>query len=299
MPESNLRMSSSNIAAMPQVPDYAPDRSAAPYGSRTSLLNNQDAPITSRYLQNSASSSNLLGMGSVSDGRQNFPLQRVVTADKPLNNNNLSRAQKTLSMHGIPTMPVPAPPPPNRSSMGGSSSSNWWCAPFGNNTGAEPDYLSNRPAEPDYLATRIPAALPTQWSVPAPKVCPIQDDEDGHLSYKLGDIIENETQRYKILATLGEGTFGKVVKVKELNTDQVLALKIIKNVDKYRESVKASSIFTCCSPSSAAILNTATLSSMLFLSSGSIFSNTSFNSVADTVPVSFLSAFLTMVSTKY
>ena len=29
----------------------------------------------------------------------------------------------------------------------------------------------------------------------APKVCPIQDDEDGHLSYKLGDIIENETHR--------------------------------------------------------------------------------------------------------
>ena len=27
------------------------------------------------------------------------------------------------------------------------------------------------------------------------QVCPIQDDEDGHLSYKLGDIIENETQR--------------------------------------------------------------------------------------------------------
>ena len=42
----------------------------------------------------------------------------------------------------------------------------------------------------------------------------------------------------KILATLGEGTFGKVVKVKELNTDQVLALKIIKNVDKYREAAK-------------------------------------------------------------
>jgi len=40
------------------------------------------------------------------------------------------------------------------------------------------------------------------------------------------------------LATLGEGTFGKVVKVKELNTDQVLALKIIKNVDKYREAAK-------------------------------------------------------------
>ena len=171
LPESNLRMSSSNIAAMPQVPDYAPDRSAAPYGSRTSLLGMQDAPITSRYLQNSASSSNLLGMGSIADGRQNFPLQRVVTADKPLAGNNLTRAQKTLSMHGIPSMGVQGPPPPNRSSMGGSSSSsNWWCAPFGNNTGAEPDYLNNRPPEPDYLSTRLPTALPTQWSVPAPKV---------------------------------------------------------------------------------------------------------------------------------
>ena len=29
------------------------------------------------------------------------------------------------------------------------------------------------------------------------QVCPIQDDEDGHLSYKLGDIIENDQQRCK------------------------------------------------------------------------------------------------------
>jgi hypothetical protein len=169
LPESNLRMSSSNIAAMPQVPDYAPDRSAAPYGSRTSLLGMQDAaPTTSRYLQNSVSSSNLLGMGSIADSRQqNFnPLQRVVTADKPLATNNLTRAQKTLSMHGIPTMAAPAPPPPNRSSMGGSSTnSNWWCAPFGSSTGAEPDYLSNRPAEPDYLSPRLPAPLPTHSGV--------------------------------------------------------------------------------------------------------------------------------------
>merc|ERR1719348_322298 len=78
---------------------------------------------------------------------------------------------------------------------------------------------------------------PVQYCTPV-AVCPISDDDDGHLSYKLGDIIENETHKYKILATLGEGTFGKVVKVKELNTDQVLALKIIKNVDKYREAAK-------------------------------------------------------------
>lgn len=249
-PDSSIRMSSSRVAGVPAVtmPDYSPnsymplERSTGAYGSRTSLLNMQDTPLTARYLQGSASSSNLshMGMGSVSDlpNPRSFPLQRVVTADKPLATNNLSRAQKTLSMHGIPSMNVP--PPPNRSSMGSSSTSNWWCAPFSNNTGAEPEYLAPRPGEQDYLSSGrggLPS-LPQQWSVPSPKVCPILDDEDGHLSYKLGDIIENENQRYKILATLGEGTFGKVVKVKELNTDQVLALKIIKNVDKYREAAK-------------------------------------------------------------
>ena len=69
-------------------------------------------------------------------------------------------------------------------------------------------------------------------------MAPINDDGDGHLAYKLGDIIEHDSQRceffpdperyqiydfffqfsVKILATLGEGTFGKVVKVKELNS---------------------------------------------------------------------------------
>nr|CAD7595541.1 unnamed protein product [Timema genevievae] len=43
---------------------------------------------------------------------------------------------------------------------------------------------------------------------------------------------------YKILATLGEGTFGKVVKVKDMDMDRVMALKIIKNVEKYREAAK-------------------------------------------------------------
>merc|ERR1719369_971179 len=118
------------------MPDYTAnsymplDRSSGAYGSRNSLLNIQDAPITTRYLQSSASSSNLshMGMGSVSDlpNPRSFPLQRVVTGDKPLATNNLSRAQKTLSMHGMPSMNVP--PPPNRSSIGSSGNSNWWCA---------------------------------------------------------------------------------------------------------------------------------------------------------------------------
>ncbi|XP_018010753.1 uncharacterized protein LOC108668115 isoform X3 [Hyalella azteca] len=63
----------------------------------------------------------------------------------------------------------------------------------------------------------------------------VEDDEDGHLIYRNGDILQD---RYKILATLGEGTFGKVVKVRDLTCDQIVALKIIKNVEKYREAAK-------------------------------------------------------------
>uniref|UniRef100_A0A6E8UZ35 Protein kinase domain-containing protein n=1 Tax=Anopheles coluzzii TaxID=1518534 RepID=A0A6E8UZ35_ANOCL len=63
----------------------------------------------------------------------------------------------------------------------------------------------------------------------------IRDDADGHLIYQIGDILHN---RYKILATLGEGTFGRVVKVKDLERNHVMALKIIKNVEKYRDAAE-------------------------------------------------------------
>lgn len=43
----------------------------------------------------------------------------------------------------------------------------------------------------------------------------MKDDADGHLIYHAGDLIQS---RYKILATLGEGTFGRVVKVKDNDT---------------------------------------------------------------------------------
>lgn len=53
--------------------------------------------------------------------------------------------------------------------------------------------------------------------------------------YHNGDIL---LDRYKIQATLGEGTFGRVVKVKDTCMDNTIALKIIKNVEKYREAAK-------------------------------------------------------------
>lgn len=64
----------------------------------------------------------------------------------------------------------------------------------------------------------------------------IRDDEEGHLIYVSGDVLQ---ARYKITKTLGEGTFGKVVEVKDSReNNRRIALKIIKNVDKYREAAK-------------------------------------------------------------
>ncbi|XP_067618812.1 probable serine/threonine-protein kinase dyrk2 isoform X5 [Eurosta solidaginis] len=75
--------------------------------------------------------------------------------------------------------------------------------------------------------------IPEQYLKTAKPV--IQDDADGHLIYHNGDILHH---RYKIMATLGEGTFGRVVKVKDMERDFCMALKIIKNVEKYREAAK-------------------------------------------------------------
>ena len=62
-----------------------------------------------------------------------------------------------------------------------------------------------------------------------------RDDADGHLIYHSGDVL---LERYRIQATLGEGTFGRVVKVKDEVMEHTMALKIIKNVEKYREAAR-------------------------------------------------------------
>lgn len=63
----------------------------------------------------------------------------------------------------------------------------------------------------------------------------MKSQDEGHLNYKIGDVLEN---RYLILANLGEGTFGRVVKVKDLEIDHTIALKVIRNIEKYREAAK-------------------------------------------------------------
>nr|XP_055036403.1 dual specificity protein kinase CLK4b isoform X1 [Misgurnus anguillicaudatus]XP_055036404.1 dual specificity protein kinase CLK4b isoform X1 [Misgurnus anguillicaudatus] len=62
----------------------------------------------------------------------------------------------------------------------------------------------------------------------------IEDDEEGHLVYHNGDMLR---ARYEILGTLGEGAFGKVVECLDHSKGRTrVALKIIKNIERYREA---------------------------------------------------------------
>ncbi|GIY48476.1 hypothetical protein CEXT_342621 [Caerostris extrusa] len=95
-------------------------------------------------------------------------------------------------------------------------------------------YRSKRPHRSKFHTTQSPAPVDESCS----RQASVEDDEDGHLVYRSGDILQ---ERYKILSTLGEGTFGKVVKVNDLNSedpDSRAAIKIIKNVEKYRDAAK-------------------------------------------------------------
>ncbi|XP_077319917.1 LOW QUALITY PROTEIN: dual specificity protein kinase CLK2 [Lithobates pipiens] len=64
----------------------------------------------------------------------------------------------------------------------------------------------------------------------------VEDDVEGHLIYRNGDWLQ---ERYEIVSTLGEGTFGRVVQcVDHRQSGTRVALKIIKNVEKYKEAAR-------------------------------------------------------------
>ncbi|XP_071750251.1 uncharacterized protein [Lepeophtheirus salmonis] len=176
-----------------------------------------------RYLTQSRSTANMLshlGKGS------NYQSQLSSQLPHSQSQTSLSRQQKTLSVHGMGAVNSFKP------NMTCSSNTN-----FKDIEGSgEFDYSTQLRPKPETHRKKY------SWNhtAPIPSLNPphIGNDEDGHLAYKMGDVVETENYRYKILATLGEGTFGKVVKVKELNSDKIVALKIIKNVDKYREAAK-------------------------------------------------------------
>ncbi|NWI62037.1 CLK1 kinase, partial [Todus mexicanus] len=65
----------------------------------------------------------------------------------------------------------------------------------------------------------------------------VEDDEEGHLVCQSGDVL---SARYEIVATLGEGAFGKVVEcIDRKAEDRHVAVKIVKNVDRYSEAAHA------------------------------------------------------------
>eukprot|EP01018_Ginkgo_biloba_P013914 Gb_36852 [translate_table: standard] len=57
------------------------------------------------------------------------------------------------------------------------------------------------------------------------------DDKDGHYVFELD---ENITPRYKILSKMGEGTFGRVLECWDRENQEFVAIKVIRNVRKYR-----------------------------------------------------------------
>uniref|UniRef100_A0A7R9VL20 Protein kinase domain-containing protein n=1 Tax=Chlamydomonas euryale TaxID=1486919 RepID=A0A7R9VL20_9CHLO len=85
----------------------------------------------------------------------------------------------------------------------------------------------------DVLRPGIPApiyldAIPGK---PSPPLRP--DDKDGHYSFNVGD---NLSSRYKILSKIGEGTFGRVLECWDRKHKDYVAIKIVRNIDKYRHA---------------------------------------------------------------
>lgn len=65
----------------------------------------------------------------------------------------------------------------------------------------------------------------------------LQKSEEGHLNYYRDCIIH---RRFRVLRTLGQGTFGRVACVEDLeHPNKHYAMKIVRNVDKYRRAAEA------------------------------------------------------------
>lgn len=59
------------------------------------------------------------------------------------------------------------------------------------------------------------------------------DDKDGHYVFAVGDSL---TPRYRILSKMGEGTFGKVLECLDNEKKEIVAIKIVRSIHKYREA---------------------------------------------------------------
>ncbi|ERN19140.1 serine/threonine-protein kinase AFC1 isoform X1 [Amborella trichopoda] len=59
------------------------------------------------------------------------------------------------------------------------------------------------------------------------------DDKDGHYVFAIGD---NLTSRYRIHSKMGEGTFGQVLECWDQEKREMVAIKIVRSMQKYREA---------------------------------------------------------------
>lgn len=62
-------------------------------------------------------------------------------------------------------------------------------------------------------------------------------DKDGHYIYQANDLFGPQN-RFSTLELLGQGTFGKVVKCLDNASNKLVAVKIIRAIDRYREAAK-------------------------------------------------------------
>eukprot|EP00798_Chlamydomonas_sp_ICE-L_P023287 gene23287-30523_t len=87
----------------------------------------------------------------------------------------------------------------------------------------------------DVVRPGIPTEThPSSFVVPDRPSPPLRDDDpDGHYTYVLGDSLSS---RYKILSKMGEGTFGRVLECWDRKHKDYVAIKIVRNIERYRHA---------------------------------------------------------------
>ncbi len=156
-----------------------------------------------------------------------MPRKRRPRSPHPNNENNNSNKRRRLNSPtaALAAAPKPGAEDPNSNVSRVTKRDHAYSPAQSSRIRYETNRYSNLLAQPGASATAQPRR-------PQP---PIQDDDEGHLVYSPGEVIQN---RYQIMEVLGEGTFGKVVRTIDMFKNRIVALKIIKNVKKYREAAR-------------------------------------------------------------
>ncbi|EEF29380.1 afc, putative [Ricinus communis] len=132
------------------------------------------------------------------------------------------------------TWDMPPPPPPKVLSA-------MYCGQdLGNNDGG--GIINTNFGYPNMYYRDVPVSVPVPVPVPIPLPITVPrnvsppwrpDDKDGHYVFAIG---ENLTPRYRILGKMGEGTFGQVLECLDNEKKEIVAIKIVRSIHKYREA---------------------------------------------------------------